>query len=187
MKEFEVVITETLRKSVKVMADSLDEAQQSVMKDYYTGEYILDANSFDSVNFETTELLPPKIKVVLLEPGKLAQVTEVSYKFEDMRKVVEGNIDIIPFDGDTVIVFNRDGKIDGLPLNRSLRNKEGRVTDIIAGKFFICKGDGDDLTSLSDVQIEKISERFKKPERFYKHGEEIKAVPYVPNKKDLER
>ena len=45
MKEFEVVITETLRKSVKVMADSLDEAQQSVMKDYYTGEYILDADS----------------------------------------------------------------------------------------------------------------------------------------------
>lgn len=187
MKAFEVVITETLRMSVKVIADSLDEAQQSVMKDYYTGEFILDADSFDSVNFETTELLPEKIKVVLLEPGKLAQVKEIGYKFEDMKKVVEGNIDIIPFDGDTVIVYNRDGKTEGLPLNRSLRNKEGRVTDIISGKFFVCKGDGDELESLTDVQVEKISERFKKPERFYRYGEGIKAVPYVPNKKDLER
>ena len=187
MKEFEVVITETLRKSVKLMSDSLDEAQQQVTDEWYRGEYILDADSFDSVNFETTELLPEKIKVVLLEPGKLAQVTEIGYKFEDMKKVVEGNIDIIPFDGDTVIVYNRDGKTEGLPLNRSLRNKEGRVTDIIAGKFFICKGDGDDLASLTDVQVEKVSERFNKPERFYRQGEEIKAIPYVPNKKDLER
>lgn len=187
MKEFEGVITETLRKSVKVFADSLEEAQQQVTDNWYRGEYILDADSFDSVNFEVTELLPEKIRVVLLEPGKLAQVTEVSYKFEDMKKVVEGNIDIIPFDGDSVIVFNRDGKTDGLPLNRSLRNTEGRVTDIIAGKFFVCKGNGDDLTSLTDVQIEKISEQFKKPEKFYKQGEEIKAVPYTPNKKDLER
>lgn len=187
MKEFEVVITETLKKSVKVMADSLDEAQQKATDDWYKGEYILDADDFTGVNFEAKELLPEKIKVVLLEPRKLAQVTEIGCKFEDLREAVGGNIDIIPFEDDSVIVYNRDGKTQGLPLNRALKNKEGRVTDIIAGKFFICKGEGDDLTSLSDAQIKIFSEQFKKPERFYRQGDEITAVPYVPNKKDLDR
>lgn len=36
------------------------------------------------------------------------------------------------------IVFNEEGKVDELPLNRAVYSDNKEMVDIIAGKFFIC-------------------------------------------------
>lgn len=50
--KFEVTITETLKKTVTIEADSLEEAEQLVTDNWYKGDYILDADSFVGVEFE---------------------------------------------------------------------------------------------------------------------------------------
>lgn len=54
-KEFDVTIIETLKMKVTVEADSLEEAEQIVSDKWYRGEYILDAECFEGVEFESSE------------------------------------------------------------------------------------------------------------------------------------
>lgn len=54
-KEFDVTITETLKMKVTVEAESLEEAEQIVSDKWYKGEYILDADNFIGVDFESAE------------------------------------------------------------------------------------------------------------------------------------
>lgn len=54
MREFEVTITETLKKTVTVEAETLDEAEQIAGDTWRRGKYILDAECFDGVEFMGT-------------------------------------------------------------------------------------------------------------------------------------
>ncbi len=53
MKEFDVIITETLKMTVTVEAESRLEAERLVSDRWHDGEYILDADCFTEVNFHT--------------------------------------------------------------------------------------------------------------------------------------
>ena len=52
MKDYDVVITETLKMKVTVEAENMDEAIQKTSDAWRNGEYILDADCFDDVTFE---------------------------------------------------------------------------------------------------------------------------------------
>ncbi len=55
-----------------------------------------------------------KIKVVLLEPGKLARTAELCTSLEELQKVVDGLIEpFYPFEGQVCIVCNDESKING--------------------------------------------------------------------------
>lgn len=56
------------------------------------------------------------------------------------------------------------------------------ITDIIAGTCFICDCRGESFGSLNDEQLRRFSRQFKYPEQFFRVGDEIKAVPYKPEK-----
>ena len=49
---YEVTITETLQKTVKVNASTSGEAEQIISDDWYNSEHILDAGDFKGVDFE---------------------------------------------------------------------------------------------------------------------------------------
>ena len=122
-----------------------------------------------------------KIKVVLLEPNRMAKVTEIEHSLEGLQKVVQGDIQAIyPFEEDVCIVCNEEGKIDGLPLNRALYDENHEIYDIIAGPAFICDCSGESFGSLSEEQIKKYSRQFMRPERFFVTDNGIKAVPFQP-------
>ena len=124
-----------------------------------------------------------KIKVVMLEPGKLARVEEIGTKLEDLHAVVKGMIEPAYYFPDPVcLVVNDEGKINGMPLNRGVRDKEGNLIDIIAGPAFICDCSGESFASLSDEMIEKYSKEFKYPEQFFRINDEIKGMKYSPNR-----
>ena len=67
-------------------------------------------------------------------------------------KNCKGYIEILyPFDDPIALVCNEEGKLLGLPLNRSLRDSCGQNYDAIAGTFFLCRipTDCDSLESLT--------------------------------------
>jgi hypothetical protein len=58
------------------------------------------------------------------------------------------------------------------------------MLDIIAGTCFICDCRGENFGSLSDEQLSRFSKQFKYPERFFRVNDEIKAIPYKPEKEN---
>ncbi len=51
LKEYEVIIRETLEKKIVVEAASRDEAEAITERNWRSGDYILDADSFVGVDF----------------------------------------------------------------------------------------------------------------------------------------
>lgn len=94
-----------------------------------------------------------KIKVVLLEPGKLARTAEIDASLAGMQKTVGGLIEpFYPFEEQVCIVCNEESKINGMRPNRSVKNDDGVMVDFIFGPAFICDCRGENLDSLSDEQ-----------------------------------
>lgn len=97
-----------------------------------------------------------KIKVVLLEPGKLARAAEIDASLAGMQKVVGGLIEpFYPFAERVCIVCNEEGKINGMRPNRSVKDDRGVMVDFIFGPAFLCDCRGARLGSLSDEQIDR--------------------------------
>lgn len=94
-----------------------------------------------------------KIKVLIVKPNEIPEVSVIPNTLEAKQKLVGGNIEYVYNEqySDVIFICNDEGKINGLPLNRSLGE------DIIAGDFLIV-GDnseiGEDI-SLTDIQVNK--------------------------------
>ena len=74
-------------------------------------------------------------------------------------------------------VCNESGKLDGLPLNRALRDPDGDIYDIVAGKFFIVGLGQNDFTDLPHELAEQFAEQFRQPEMFMRVDGKIVAAP----------
>ena len=158
------------------------------------GFYYCDNYGFKTVEFEPELANPMReatMKVVLVEPGKLARTAEIGTDLESMQKTVGGYIEATyPYEEEVAIVCNEEGKITGLPLNRAVYGDtgEGReIIDIIAGTFFVCDCSGENFGSLSEEQLRKYTEEFKNPERFMRTQEGLMAIPYTPRVTENER
>ncbi|MGF7060137.1 DUF3846 domain-containing protein [Brassicibacter mesophilus] len=109
------------------------------------------------------------MKVVYVEPNKIAEIREIGSGLEAMQAAVDGYIEALyPFADPVAIVCNEEGKINGLELNRGLADNKGDLYEVIAGTFFIClaKSDSEDFESLTDELASKYLEIFKYPEVF---------------------
>lgn len=123
-----------------------------------------------------------KIKVVLLESGKVARIEEINASLESMQKIVGGLIECgYYFSEDVCCIVNEEGKMTGLDLNRGVYDEDDRLIDIIAGTAFICDCSGENFGSLSDEQAERYSEQFLLPEKFFKIGGQIRGIPFNPD------
>lgn len=100
-----------------------------------------------------------KIKVVIVEAGKLPATQYIGNDLKSMQEVVGGYIEEVMLDDGTVLICNEEGKLRGLKPNRRVGN------DIIAGTFFIAGDDGsEDFVSLTDEQIKQYAECFQEIE-----------------------
>lgn len=124
-----------------------------------------------------------KIKVVILEPGKISRTAKINKSLKSMQKIVGGDIEAFyPFEEQVCFICNDEGKINGMPLNRAIYGDEKEIIEIIAGSTFLCDCSCSDFNSLSNEQLERYSKLYKYPERFYEINGDIKAVPYKPLK-----
>ena len=126
------------------------------------------------------------INVIYVEPGKEARTIEMKDELSEMQNLVGGLIEeYMPFEDDVAIICNDEGKINGLPLNRAIRDEDtNEIVDIIAGTFFICDCRKESFGSLSEEQQKRYLEKYRLPERFFRTRDGIEAVSYKPKDRD---
>ena len=118
--------------------------------------------------------------VLYIQVGKKPQVIRIRHMLSEMQRLVGGTISsFTPFEAGSVMIVNDNGKNEGLEFNRTVRDKKGKVIDIIAGDFFICYAppDNSELSSLPDELIQKYTEVFKTPQAFIDIGGKMLVVP----------
>lgn len=150
------------------------------------GFYFCDSVGFREIPFQP-ELTADKtqentIRVVMVEPGKLARIAEIGSSLKALQQAVGGDIEAFyPFEEPVCIVCNEEGKLNGLPLCRAIRDEDtNEIVEIIAGSFFICDCSGESFGSLSKEQQERYLKKYRYPERFFRMGDRIEAVPFRP-------
>ena len=162
------------------------------------GFYFVDSIGFKGISFDKSLCKEPvkasngKISVLLVEPNKYPKMIEIDDTLEAMQEVVGGDIEeYMPFEDEVAIICNEEGKMNGMELNRAIYSEDGsrQMLDIIAGKFFVCYApfDSEKFQSLPDNLAKKYEKLFKNPERFFRKGSEIVAVPFKPASKEQAR
>ena len=190
MKEYDVTITETLEKVVTIEAESKEEALKLAEEMWKNADIILDAENFADVDYNVGEGKEidksNELEVLLVKPGQYAEMTTIDAGLSSMQKNVGGNIQAVNyFDEPVTLVCNDEGKINGMELNRAIKDDNGTVIDIIAGTFFVCGVGDENFTSLPPEHRAKFEKMFKNPEAFLRMGKGVMAIPVEPRKESL--
>jgi len=150
------------------------------------GFYYCDSIGFSKIKFDPDKTKPiqdNKINVLMVEPGKKAYETRISTSLEEMYVAL--GCDCIqtcyPYDDLVVIVCDDEGKINGSRPNRAIYGEDGKMMDIICGKFFICDCSTSSFKSLPDDMMEKYKKQFLLPERFCRINGELVAIKFHPD------
>ena len=104
-----------------------------------------------------------RIRVLLVEPGKHPRLVEVEHTLQNLRKLVNGDIEAVYPWADLIgLVCDDEGKLkrDTLP-NRVLEDY-----DLLVGPFFLCGLGEEDFISISDELALKYAKKFWMPEQF---------------------
>lgn len=109
-----------------------------------------------------------EIRVLRVEPGRVPYEKQINYDLESIQSEVEGYIETVYTHVDTAValIVNEEGKLEGLPYNRALRDEKGNIYDVIVGNFLIVGIMGEDFCSLTDNQVKRFKHMFMIPEEF---------------------
>ena len=121
------------------------------------------------------------MNVLVVEPLKAPYEKEIDPGLKSLQREVGGWIEAMGLDEDACIICNEEGKLNGLELNRSIKDDCGRIADIIAGTFLVVGSGEESFDSLTPRQMEKYKKRFRYPETFMQFGGEIVAIPLRPH------
>jgi hypothetical protein len=128
-----------------------------------------------------TEAVKYTMHVLLVEPDKHPRQIEIGTSLEDLQAAVGGFIEATyPFEDEVALIMNEEGKLNGLPLNRALRDDSGEIYDIVAGSFLVVGLTEEDFGSLTAEQMTEYEEKYHNPEIFVRMGRGIAAIP-VPD------
>ena len=137
-----------------------------------------------------TELNDKMLRVILCKTDEKAVVIEMEDSLESMQNLVGGLIEeYMPWEDEVAIICNEEGKMNGLPYNRAVRDETGCILDVIAGDFFICYApiESERFESMPPELEEKYLKMFENPERFYReNGFTIQKI-WEPAKAEVER
>ena len=126
---------------------------------------------------------PSTMTVLLVEPEKHPQAVEIGSDLKSLQNAVGGMIETVyPFEENVGLIVNEEGKLNGLPLNRALKDENGEVLDVMAGTFLVTGFSEEGFCSLTKEQTEKFQQEFYQPEAFVRMGNSIMAIP-VPEEK----
>jgi len=156
--------------------------------DVEPGFYFCDSIGFKKVEFNADEAEPykdEKIKVLMVEPGKKACEKEIGTSLEELYAVLDCECiqTIYPYD-DLVVIVCDNHKINGGRPNRAIYGEDGKMMDVICGKFFIADCSTSSFKSLPDDMMEKYKKQFLMPERFCRINGEILAVKFDPSREE---
>ena len=116
--------------------------------------------------------------VLIVEPHKKPYLKDIDNNLESLQHEVGGWIEATyPYDDPVAIICNEEGKINGLELNRAVRDENGEIVDIIAGTFIVAGIGNEDFVSLSDKMSEKYEKEFSTPELFVRIQGKLIVMP----------
>ena len=119
------------------------------------------------------------LSVLQIAPGQHPKPIEIDNDLKALQQAVGGSIGAsYPFA--VAIVYNDDGKLMGLPLNRALRDESGEAYDVVAGTFLVVGLGEEDFASLTPELAQKYEEHFHQPEAFLPLGRRLMVIP-VPD------
>lgn len=116
---------------------------------------------FDQVEFDESLTQKPDdlIRALYVEPGKSPIVVDVQNELRSLQHAVQGLIELVSLDRETLLICNEEGKLHGMQGNRRLENGT-----VIAGPFLIVRDGGSDFASLTDQQTEYYMSKFREPQ-----------------------
>lgn len=118
------------------------------------------------------------MNVLVVEPYKEPYEKDIEPGLESLQHEVGGGIECMyPFDDTVGLIVHGEGKLIGLPLNRSLRDVDGEIYDVVAGTFLVVGLGEESFEGLSKEQMDKFKEHFRTPEQFLMIGGEIVSIP----------
>ena len=121
------------------------------------------------------------LTVLEIVPGQYPKQVEIDPDLKSLQQAVGGNIGAsYPFSDPVAIVYNDEGKLMGLPLNRALRDESGEAYDVVAGTFLVVGLGEEDFASLTPEMAQKYEQLFHQPEAFLKLGNRLLVLP-VPD------
>lgn len=97
-----------------------------------------------------------KLKVYKLEPNKPGYVKEIYNTLETLQKEVGGYIELCQLGNGLIAIVDEEGVIKDLPANAYIPNY-----GVIRGNIVFVRDDGEDFTSLTDEDIEKLKEDYE--------------------------
>ena len=118
------------------------------------------------------------LTVLVVEPGKIPYTKQIPDTLQSLQQEVGGYIQAVyPFRDPVCVICNEEAKLEGLPLNRSLRDEQGQTYDMVAGTFLVAGLGEENFTSLSPELLDKYSRHFAMPEMFASLGGKIISMP----------
>ena len=127
------------------------------------------------------------LTVLEIVPGQYPKQVEIDPDLKSLQQAVGGNIGAsYPVSDPVAIVYNDEGKLMGLPLNRALRDESGEAYDAVAGTFLVVGLGEEDFASLTPEMAQKYEQLFHQPEAFLKLGNRLLVLP-VPDEPPAEK
>lgn len=119
------------------------------------------------------------MNVLRIEPYKPPFAKEIDPDLRSLQHEVEGPIEVTyPFEDPVAIICNEEGKLNGMEMNRALRDETGAVSDVLCGPFLIVGLDEENFGSLSEDMLEKYRRLFAQPEVFLQTQSQLLILPY---------
>ena len=120
--------------------------------------------------------------VLLIKPDEKPELMVIDGSLESEQKLVGGWIEMLmPFEEEVALICNEEGKINGMPFNRAVRDADGQIIDIMAGNFFICYAPSysSNFLSLPPELILKYAKMFEHPDEIFMLGGKVFAEPII--------
>lgn len=91
-----------------------------------------------------------KLRIVVAEPGRPAEIREIDNTFQAMQAVVGGHLECLPIWSGHDLWINEEGKLLGLEPNRLLSTGrcDGSAWDVV-GTLFVADNEDGETVSLS--------------------------------------
>ena len=87
---------------------------------------------------ESANIMKEKMTVLCVKPGKKPACIEIEAGLDALQRAVGGYIEAVyPHEDPVALIVNEEGKLNGLPLNRALRDEDNDIYDIVAGLFWL--------------------------------------------------
>lgn len=119
------------------------------------------------------------MRILVFEPMRMPYVKDIENSLRNLQEEVNADTfqAVYPFDDPIALVCDENGKYKPTNRpNRVLRDADGRVYDVLVGKFFLCGIANYNFASLSDEMIKKYSSW--RPEIIMGSLEALLVIPF---------